>query len=181
MDAAYVTDADQDLDCSKKGGYCMKKWMMATVVSCMVLTGCGMGTSVSEAGMETESSMELGSIEDIAAVEVTKNLATTEQLGIKELTNNWPENVYYDANGVYADPLSTTIEITEPVTLTISGVTMDGSLRLKILNQDTYEVFLDEKNPEGEYTVSLNQSGMYTILFYAKEHVGSVDIAPEEI
>ena len=124
---------------------------------------------------------ELGSIEDIAAVEVTKNLATTEQLGIKELTNNWPENVYYDANGVYADPLSTTIEITEPVTLTISGVTMDGSLRLKILNQDTYEVFLDEKNPEGEYTVSLNQSGMYTILFYAKEHVGSVDIVPEEI
>lgn len=159
----------------------MKKWMMATVVSCMVLTGCGMGTSVSEAGMETESSMELGSIEDIAAIELTKNIEMTEQLGIKELTNNWPENVYYNANGVCADPLSTTIEIIEPVTLTISGVTMDGSLRLKIMNQDTYEVCLNEKNPDGEYAVSLDQPGIYTILFYAKEHVGSVDIVPEEI
>lgn len=160
----------------------MKKLMMATAAACMVLTGCGTGTPVSEAGMGNgkESSMELGSMEDIAAIELTKNIETTEQLGIKELTNNWPENVYYNANGVYADPLSTTIEITEPVTLTLSAVAMDGSLQLKIINQDTYEVCMDEKDPDGEYTVSLDQPGDYTILFYAKEHVGSIDIVPAE-
>lgn len=38
------------------------------------------------------------------------------------------------------------------------------------------EVYFDEVNPDGIYTVDLDRKGTYRALFYAKYHVGSVEI-----
>lgn len=126
---------------------------------------------------ETEDDEESESAEQLERVE---RLEGIESLKIKELADNWPESICYHADGLYADPLSTEIEIDTPMTLSVSGVTLDGSLRLEIVNDDTDEVCFDEKNPDGEYTVTVEKAGMYRVLFYAKEHVGRVDIVPEK-
>lgn len=102
-----------------------------------------------------------------------------KNMDIRELANNWPESITYDADGVWASPLFTTMEMKQPVTLSITCVTLDGRLQLKIVNQDTEEVCFNEKNPDGTYEVKLDQAGTYQVLFYAREHVGSVEIVPE--
>lgn len=126
---------------------------------------------------ETEAVEKTESMEQLERVEQLEDI---ESLKIKELADNWPESICYHADGLYADPLSTEIEIDTPMTLSVSGVTLDGSLRLEIVNDDTDEVCFEEKNPDGEYTVTIEKVGTYQVLFYAKEHVGRVDIVPEK-
>lgn len=100
----------------------------------------------------------------------------------KIVENIWPEKISYQAQyGVWANPMSTKFEVETPVTVTISCKTLAGKLRLQIVKNDWMNkpVYFDEKNPDGSYTVKLDQTGEYKILIYAKEHVGSVEIMPE--
>lgn len=167
----------------------MKKIMIASVIICIFLMGCKSVTPALGTGIEKalESSEQSESEEDaenreqtdeMGGLESLKQLGSTEELGIRELAENWPESICYNADGVYGYPLYTEIEIDTPMTLSISCETLAGSLHLKIVNADTKEVCFDEKNPDGEYTVNIDKAGTYQILFYAKEHVGSVEIVP---
>lgn len=132
----------------------MKKIMISAVIICIFLTGCKSVTSAVDTGAEKA------------------------EVGIKELEENWPESICYNADGVYGYPLYTEIAVDTPMTLSVSCETLNGSLHLKIVNADTKEIDFSEKNPDGEYTVNIDKAGTYQILFYAKEHVGSVEIVP---
>lgn len=132
----------------------MKKIMISAVIICIFLTGCKSVTSAVDTGAEKA------------------------EVGIKELEENWPESICYNADGVYGYPLYTEIAVDTPMTLSVSCETLNGSLHLKMVNADTKEIDFSEKNPDGEYTVNIDKAGTYQILFYAKEHVGSVEIVP---
>ena len=108
-----------------------------------------------------------------------------EDIGLDEIENNWPESICYYSNGSSANPMSTGFEVDAPMTVSVSCVTRDGKLRLKIVRHGVLgeigeTVYLDETNPDGEYVVELDKKGQYKVLFYAKEHVGSVAIIPED-
>ena len=99
--------------------------------------------------------------------------------GLDQIEDNWPESIRYDGDGVYADPMSVQFQVDAPMTLSLSCVTRRGELRLKIVNNDTLkETYFDEMNPNGQYTVDIDKKGTYTMLFYAKWHVGSVEMSP---
>lgn len=107
-----------------------------------------------------------------------------EDAGLDEIENNWPEGIRYYSNGSSADPMSTGFEVDAPMAVSVSCATRGGKLRLKIVRHGVLgeigeTVYLDETNPDGEYTVELDKKGQYKVLFYAKEHVGSVEIIPE--
>lgn len=167
----------------------MRKIMIASVIVCIFLTGCKSVTPALYTGVEkafesreqSESGEEAENLEqpdETGGLESLKPLGSMEELGIRELEENWPESICYNADGVYGYPLYTEIDIDTPMTLSVSCETLDGSLHLKIRNADTKEIYFDEKNPDGEYTVNIDKAGTYQILFYAKEHVGSVEIVP---
>lgn len=133
-------------------------------------------------GMERSGDMD----EDVENIEMDLDNIDEdlEDTGLDEIENNWPESIRYYSNGSSANPMSTGFEIDAPMTVSISCATRGGKLRLKIvrhglLGEIGETVYLDETNPDGEYTVELDKKGQYKVLFYAKEHVGSVEIIPE--
>lgn len=105
-----------------------------------------------------------------------------ESIGIEEIEDNWPENIRYHADGLYADPMTVTFQIDDPVTVSLACRTRDGMLRLKLIGPENSErkVCFDETDPDGTYTVKLDRPGEYQALFYAERHVGSVEIVPVE-
>lgn len=105
-----------------------------------------------------------------------------ESIGIEEIEDNWPESIRYHADGLYADPMTVTFQIDDPVTVSLACRTRDGKLRLKLIGPENSEkkVCFDETNPDGTYTVKLDRPGEYQALFYAEHHVGSVEIVPVE-
>lgn len=105
-----------------------------------------------------------------------------ESIGIEEIEDNWPRSIRYRADGIYADPMSVVFQIDNPMMASLTCKTRDGKLRLKLIGPGDSEakVCFDETDPDGTYTVSLDRPGEYQLLFYAKYHVGSVEIVPIE-
>lgn len=142
--------------------------------------------------IEAEDSVSFGSkenavesteeLEDLDRIENTETVEAEDLkgLGIDEIQDNWPEKICYDGDGVYANPLSVKVEIDGPMSLSLSCVTIEGDLRLKITDCYGKTVYFSETNPNGTYTVDLQDKGIYQILFYAKYHVGSVVVTPVE-
>lgn len=164
----------------------MKKVVMTSVMVSMLLSGCGVtfGYSREETeDIEVAEKPEMSEIpenpEILEIPEITEKSGEIREMEIKEVENTWPEKISYQADGVYGDPISTVMEIEHPVTLSIVCETLDGELKLKIADQDGKEVFSMD-NPDGAYTVEIEKAGIYQVLFYAKEHVGNVEITPVE-
>ena len=144
--------------------------------------------------MEHDSIEDLEDMEDLEDIEESESPTIQEEIEMPEETiedagldeiieNNWSESksIRYCGNGVYANPMSTRFQIDAPVTLSVSCATAGGKLRLKIVRMGILgdvgqTIYFDEANPDGAYTVELDQKGTYKVLFYAKEHVGSVEI-----
>ncbi len=122
---------------------------------------------------------ELESIEGISSEEI-KEPDAVEDIGLEEIEDNWPESIRYSSDGVYANPMSVSFEVDEPMTLSVSCATRDGELRVKIVDDDSFKetVYFDETDPDGTYTVDLDKKGTYQLLIYAKYHVGRVEITP---
>lgn len=143
---------------------------------------------------EHDSIEDLEDMEDLEDIEEPESPTTQEEIEMPEETiedagldeiiqNNWSESksIRYCGDGVYANPMSTRFQIDAPVTLSVSCATAEGKLRLKIVRMgilgDVGEtIYFDETNPDGVYTVELDQKGTYKVLFYVKEHVGSVEM-----
>lgn len=115
-------------------------------------------------------------------IEKSEEMEDLESIGIEEIENNWPGSIRYHADGIYADPMSVTFQIDNPMTVSLTCKTRDGKLRLKLIGSENSEakVCFDESDPDGTYTVSLDRPGEYQLLFYAKYHVGSVEMVPIE-
>lgn len=121
--------------------------------------------------------------EDLKALKELENIEIPEDIGMEEIIeDNWPESIRYHADSVYANPMSVTFQIDEPMTLSLVCKTRDGRLRLKLAGSEGSDsrVLFDEKNPDGAYTVKIDRPGEYKALFYAEYHVGSVEIVPVE-
>lgn len=164
---------------------------------------CDFGIKMkTDGGVTLDSIMERERIEDGESIEGAERIepaadqtetreanesmeANLEDIGLDEIENNWPESIRYYSNGSSANPMSTGFEVDAPMTVSVSCATRDGKLRLKIVRHGVLgeigeTVYLDETNPDGEYAVELDKKGQYKVLFYAKEHVGSVAIIPED-
>lgn len=126
---------------------------------------------------ETEGMEETESMEDVEDIGDTGDI---EEIAIEAVEDNWPESILYNSDGIYADPLSVTFEINQPTTLSLDCKTRDGKLRMEIAGAEgsDKETYFDETDPEGIYTVAIDKAGKYQILFYARYHVGSVEITP---
>lgn len=133
---------------------------------------------------ETLEQMENTEIpEELEAPEDLENIEIPEDIGMEEIIeDNWPESIRYHADSVYANPMSVTFQIDEPMTLSLVCKTRDGRLRLKLAGSEGSDsrVLFDEKDPDGAYKVKIDRPGEYQALFYAEYHVGSVEIVPVE-
>lgn len=151
---------------------------------------CDFGIKMkADSGVKFEGIMERDEMEE--DLEDVEQLLESMETDLKDssldevIENNWPESIRYHSNGCSANPMSTRFEVDKPMTLSLSCVTRDGKLRLKIVRHSVLgeigeTVYFDETNPDGEYTVELDKEGEYKLLFYAKEHVGSAVIMPAE-
>lgn len=166
----------------------MKKITILLIVTCMLLSGCGVRISMADEDVDIESSVGLfnhhSSFFDRYSTQKdetsSEGIESIEDIGLDEIEDNWPECIRYNGNGVYADPMSVSFEIDEPRTLSISCMTTSGKLRLKIVdNSNSGEtVYFDENDPKGTYMVDIDKKGTYKVLIYAKYHKGSVEITP---
>ena len=183
----------------------MRKTTILAVVTaavCILISGCGAGITISGDGFAvgnagsdrgtgggiipgteeakpdfTEENDELEKPE-----KPLNEIDGLESIGIKEIEDNWPENIRYHADGLYADPMTVTFQIDAPVTVSLACKTRDGKLRLKLIGPENSEnkICFDETDPDGTYTVKLDRPGEYQALFYAEHHMGSVEIVPVE-
>ena len=126
-------------------------------------------------GMQTDLESTMAGLEN-----VEDSLEDAEDFDLDEIEDSWPESIRYSGDGVYANPMSVSFEVDEPIALSISCVTTGGKLRLKIVDNNNLgeTVYFDENNPKGTYTVDIDKKGTYQVLIYAKYHKGSVEITP---
>lgn len=75
--------------------------------------------------------------EDLKALKELENIEIPEDIGMEEIIeDNWPESIRYHADSVYANPMSVTFQIDEPMTLSLVCKTRDGRLRLKLAGSE---------------------------------------------
>ncbi len=94
------------------------------------------------------------------------------------LTDNWPEYIVLEDKGMSSSPLSVAFQVEKPMKIAISCMTTGGSLRVKIVNDGGQKVYFNEKDPEGDYEISVDEAGTCYMEIYAENHKGSIRIAP---
>lgn len=94
------------------------------------------------------------------------------------LTDNWPEYIVLEDKGMSSSPLSVAFQVEKPMKIAISCMTTGGSLRVKIVNDGGQKVYFNEKDPEGDYEISVDEAGTCYMEIYAANHKGSIRIAP---
>ncbi len=92
--------------------------------------------------------------------------------------DNWPEEIVFDPQGVYAASFSCSIDIDEPAVLSISCISDKGKLGMKIIGEDE-EIYFDESDMQTEeYSVMIDSAGTYRIVLRMDYFYGNVRIAP---
>lgn len=94
------------------------------------------------------------------------------------LTDNWPECIVLEDKGMSSSPLSVAFQVEKPMKIAMSCMTTGGSLRVKIVNDGGQKVYFNEKDPEGDYEISVDEAGTCYMEIYAENHKGSIRIAP---
>lgn len=94
------------------------------------------------------------------------------------LTDNWPECIVLEDKGMSSSPLSVAFQVEKPMKIALSCMTTGGSLRVKIVNDGGQKVYFNEKDPEGDYEISVDEAGTCYMEIYAENHKGSIRIAP---
>lgn len=106
------------------------------------------------------------------------NTQKTETAAFPHVKDNWPEDITFVHDGIYADTLTSTIKVDEPMSLSISCVTEDGLVDMKILRPDGKVCFDESDIQTTSYTTALNQTGEFQIVFHLEYHVGNIVIKP---
>lgn len=96
------------------------------------------------------------------------------------LTDNWPECIVLEDKGMSSSPLSVAFQVEKPMNIALSCMTTGGSLRVKIVNDGGQKVYFNEKDPEGDYEISVDEAGTCYMEIYAENHKGSIRIAPAQ-
>ena len=103
-----------------------------------------------------------------------------ERAAFPGLTDNWPECIVLEDKGMSSSPLSVAFQVEKPMKIAISCMTTGGSLRVKIVNDGGQKVYFNEKDPEGDYEISVDEAGTCYMEIYAENHKGSIRIAPAQ-
>ncbi len=90
----------------------------------------------------------------------------------------WPESISLEDGGMTAKPLCIDFEVEEAMHVSVSCMTTGGELQVKILSEDRQHIYFDEKNPQGDYEVSIDEAGICYLEIYAKDHRGSIRMTP---
>ena len=101
-----------------------------------------------------------------------------ERAAFPGLTDNWPECIVLEDKGMSSSPLSVAFQVEKPMKIALSCMTTGGSLRVKIVNDGGQKVYFNEKDPEGDYEISVDEAGTCYMEIYAENHKGSIRIAP---
>lgn len=118
---------------------------------------------------------ELESLEDELDISVD-----LEAMGMELLTDNWPESIGMETGNTTAENFSFELEISEPVTLTLSCVTKEGELDMEIEDKYGEEIFEEEDIRTGDYEVRIDSPGKYRVSCEMDDHTGSFWIRPKE-
>ena len=121
-------------------------------------------------GIEAELSEteELPEIAEMSAIEGISN----------PVTDNWPESIRFDSEGMSAELYEFPLTIEEPMELSLSYVTESGSLNMWIENASGRTIFNEKDIQTDDYTVSIDKAGTYTVFLKAKYFYGSFVITP---
>ncbi len=96
------------------------------------------------------------------------------------LTDNWPESIGMETGNTTAKNFSFALEISEPVTLTLSCVTKEGELDMEIEGEHGEEIFEKEDMQTGDYEVKIDSRGTYRVSCEMDDHTGSFWIRPKK-
>lgn len=149
----------------------MRKISILLFSLCFLFSGC---SSELENGMVNSAGLE-GIID---GTEPLQEIEDVEDIAFPNINDNWPESFSLSNKGLYADRLTATIEIEEPMELMISCVTESGRLDISIVDDSQNPYFDQSDIVTGEYTADIREAGTYTIILKADYHVGSITIKP---
>lgn len=106
------------------------------------------------------------------------DLSRLPELGFPGVTDNWPESIVVEDRGMTASPLYVTLKAEKAMSVSVTCTTTGGDLHVKLIKSDTKKVYLDEKDPAGDYEVLLDEAGTYCLAVYARDHKGSIRVEP---
>ena len=98
--------------------------------------------------------------------------------GFPGVTDEWPESISLENKGMSANPLYIDFKVDEAMKVSVSCVTTEGTLRVMIIDQDKNRVYFDEKDPRGDYEISIDEIGTSCLVIYADAHRGSIKMTP---
>lgn len=114
---------------------------------------------------ETEGLPEIG---EMSAMEDISN----------PVTDNWPESIRFDSEGISAELYEFPLTIEESMELSLSCITESGTLNMWIEDADGRKIFNEKDIQTDDYTVSIDKAGNYTVFLKAKSYYGSFVITP---
>ena len=114
---------------------------------------------------ETEELPEIG---EMSAIEDISN----------PVTDNWPESIRFDSEGMSAELYEFPLTIEEPMELSLSYITESGTLNMWIEDTSGRKIFNEKDIQTDDYTVSIDKAGTYTVFLKAKYYYGSFVITP---
>ena len=114
---------------------------------------------------ETERLSEIG---EMSAIEDISN----------PVTDNWPESIRFDSEGMSAELYEFPLTIEEPMELSLSYITESGTLNMWIEDSGGRKIFNEKDIQTDDYTVSIDKAGTYTVFLKAKYYYGSFVIIP---
>lgn len=126
------------------------------------------GDDVSLKTESMESSLGIEEIGEMSAIEDISN----------PVTDNWPESIRFDSEGMSAELYEFPLTIEEPMELSLSYITESGTLNMWIEDAGGRKIFNEKDIQTDDYTVSIDKAGTYTVFLKAKYYYGSFVITP---
>ena len=115
-----------------------------------------------------ESSLGIEEIGEMSAIEDISN----------PVTDNWPESIRFDSEGMSAELYEFPLTIEEPMELSLSCITESGTLNMWIEDVSGRKIFNEKDIQTDDYMVSIDKAGTYTVFLKAKYYYGSFVITP---
>ena len=119
-------------------------------------------------GAELPETERLSEIGEMSAIEDISN----------PVTDNWPESIRFDSEGMSAELYEFPLTIEEPMELSLSYITESGTLNMWIEDSGGRKIFNEKDIQTDDYTVSIDKAGTYTVFLKAKYYYGSFVIIP---
>lgn len=142
----------------------------------------GDDVSLKPESMESSLAIEAELPETEVAPEAERLPEISEMSAIEDISNpvtdNWPESIRFDSEGMSAELYEFPFEIEEPMELSLSCITESGTLNMWIEDSGSRKIFNEKDIQTDDYTVSIDKAGTYTVFLKAKYYYGSFVITP---